>query len=68
MVPPNGLGFSRAAPIDRNACGTNLSVKIGAILLDAQRRRLQRHVGRQLGISFGKVQKTARQYRRFFAV
>ena len=47
---PNGLALSRAAPIDRDDTGAEITFKIGPILLDAQRRRLQRRVGRRRSI------------------
>ena len=45
IVPPNALPLSCAAPIERNIIRLLLGAKIAAIILDAQRRQLQRRVG-----------------------
>jgi hypothetical protein len=45
---PNGLALSRAAPLDREGDRAGSSFQNADDLEAALRRRLQRHVGRQL--------------------
>jgi hypothetical protein len=44
-LPPNGMPFSRAAPIDRDSIVADSVRQNGTDLVDAQRRRLEWRVG-----------------------
>ena len=46
-MPANGLGISRAAPLDRESCRADSSHQNRTDLVDAQRRRLHARVGRR---------------------
>jgi hypothetical protein len=45
MLAPNGLPFSRAAPIDRKSIVANSAGQNDTDLVDAQRHRLEWRVG-----------------------
>jgi hypothetical protein len=53
LVPPNGLPFNRAAPIDRDSIVAASGCQNGYDLVDAQRHRLEWRVGRGGGGRFG---------------
>jgi hypothetical protein len=46
MLPPNGLPFSRVAPIDRDNIVADSDCQNATDLVDAQRHRLEWRVGR----------------------